>query len=145
MTAKKSLPAGRRGFTLIELLIVIAILGVLAAGVVTAINPLKRIQQANDAKVKNDIGQIATAEQAYFTTNQVYAASTLVLKNSEDLKIEPVPPTTSYTYTVTCRTVNSVVCAEVVAYGTLKAGLATNSLWCWDSGTGTASDKTACP
>jgi len=40
------------GFTLIELLIVIGILGILAAGVVVAINPLAKINSANLAKTK---------------------------------------------------------------------------------------------
>lgn len=55
----------KRGFTLIELLIVIAILGVLAAGVVTAINPLKRMQNARNAQRKMDLGQMANAVEAY--------------------------------------------------------------------------------
>jgi prepilin-type N-terminal cleavage/methylation domain-containing protein len=41
-----------RGFTLIELLIVIAILGILAGGVVVAIDPLAKINSANLAKVE---------------------------------------------------------------------------------------------
>ncbi len=55
----------RKGFTLIELLVVIAVLGVLAAGVFTAINPLKRIQQARNAQRKMDLGQIANALETY--------------------------------------------------------------------------------
>jgi len=55
----------KRGFTLIELLIVIAILGVLAAGVVTAINPAKRISEAKDAQVKMNLGQMKNAIEAY--------------------------------------------------------------------------------
>ena len=56
------------GFTLIELLIVIAILGILAAAVLVAINPQKRTRQARDAGRKNDIGSLATELQAYYTT-----------------------------------------------------------------------------
>ncbi len=55
----------KNGFTLIELLVVIAVLGVLAAGVFTAINPLKRLQQARDAQRKTDIGQMANAIETY--------------------------------------------------------------------------------
>src|SRR3989344_8205588 len=99
---KKAMPAGRQGFTLIELLIVIAILGVLAAGVVAAINPGKRIRQTNDAKIKNDIGQIATAQQGYATVNQVYTADTADLVTSGDLKVIPTAPTGSaYACTIT--------------------------------------------
>ena len=55
------------GFTLIELLIVIAILGILAAAVLVAINPQKRTRQARDAGRKNDIGSLATELQAYYS------------------------------------------------------------------------------
>ena len=47
-----------RGFTLIELLIVIAILGILAAAVLVAVNPKKRQDQAKDANIKADVGSI---------------------------------------------------------------------------------------
>jgi len=47
---KKMIKSARKkflgGFTLIELLIVIAILGILAAAVLVAINPAKRTRQA---------------------------------------------------------------------------------------------------
>jgi len=42
----------KRGFTLIELLIVIAVLGVLAGGVIVAINPTAKINAANMAKAE---------------------------------------------------------------------------------------------
>src|SRR3989344_5759609 len=57
-----------RGFTLIELLIVIAILGILAAAVLVAINPGKRTRQAQDAQRKNDIGALSTELQGYYTS-----------------------------------------------------------------------------
>jgi len=58
-----------KGFTLIELLIVIAIVGVLAAVVLVALNPVERLKQARDSGRKSDIGQIATALESYFTSN----------------------------------------------------------------------------
>ena len=54
-------------FTLIELLIVIAILGILAAAVLVAINPGKRTAQARDAQRKQDINAIANALIGYYT------------------------------------------------------------------------------
>jgi prepilin-type N-terminal cleavage/methylation domain-containing protein len=39
-----------RGFTLIELLIVIAIIGFLAAAILVAVDPVKRVQQSRNAK-----------------------------------------------------------------------------------------------
>ncbi len=61
-----------RGFTLIELLVVIAILGILAAAVLVAINPGKRMAQARDAQRKNDIAAIANALVGYYTLTGEY-------------------------------------------------------------------------
>lgn len=61
-----------KGFTLIELLIVIAILGILAAAVLVAINPGKRLAQARDAQRKSDISAIANALVGYYTINSYY-------------------------------------------------------------------------
>src|SRR3990167_10336739 len=55
-----------KGFTLIELLIVIAIVGILAAAILVAINPGKRMAQARDAQRKNDISAIANALIGYY-------------------------------------------------------------------------------
>src|SRR3990167_5876395 len=90
-----------RGFTLIELLIVIAILGILAAAVLVAVNPAKRQNQAKDANIKADIGSIATALQAYFTSPGAgtYPVNTATLVTNQDLKILPKHPAgTDYTY-----------------------------------------------
>jgi len=50
-------------------LVVITILGILAAVVMVAINPGERINEANDSGAKNDVGQVATALESYFTAN----------------------------------------------------------------------------
>src|SRR4030067_2886002 len=62
----------RFGFTLIEVLVVIAIVGILAAAVVIAINPLKRIAQAHDAQRKSNLGSIARALQVYYAEKLFY-------------------------------------------------------------------------
>lgn len=130
-----------RGFTLIELLIVIAVIGVLAAGVVAAINPLKRINQANDSKIKNDIGQIATALQAYYTTNQLYPSALSALATSGELKLVPTAPGgSSYTYSVTTCTTSS--CEASISFA-LRDPAVTGNLWCWRSAVGTASEVTS--
>lgn len=138
-----------KGFTLIELLVVIAVLGVLAAGVIVAINPLKRMQQANDAKIRNDVGQIATAMQAYFTTTQYYPATVATLVNSKDLKNEPLTPA-GLVYTVTrvadpACTVAPYTNCEVAVSAPLNDPLVTGNVWCWRSSLGTAVEAAACP
>lgn len=80
-----------KAFTLIELLIVIAVLGILAAAIITAINPVKRINQAKDSTVKSDMSQIVNALQAYFVGQNppVYPPALEDLLTSNDLKTIP--------------------------------------------------------
>lgn len=143
----------RKGFTLIELLIVIAILGVLAAAVIMGINPAKRIRQANDTKIKNDVGQLATALQSYTTLKEgLYPVADATwqtqLVSNGDLKTEFVGgggTCTSYTYlrSATCTTAS----CEAAVYCTLNdpttIGLNVYNTWCWTSGTGKACQSTA--
>lgn len=51
----------RDGFTFIELLIVIGIIGFLAAAILVAVDPVKRIQDARDARRYSDINAILNA------------------------------------------------------------------------------------
>ena len=131
---KKSI-ALKRGFTLIELLLVIAILGVLSAAVVIAINPKKRLDQANDTKAKNDFGQVATALSAYFTSNSTYPvgatwATLDALETSEDLKAVP-DGATGYTYSYSGNATNAAL------WVTLKSPKVSSlPVLCWRSATG---------
>lgn len=94
-----------KGFTLIELLIVIAILGVLAAGVLIAVDPVDRINSANDSRVQSDVGVIGRAAEAYAATNNgFYPGANAIgvggdLVSNGDLKSAPTAPS-GYTYTV---------------------------------------------
>jgi prepilin-type N-terminal cleavage/methylation domain-containing protein len=54
-----------KGFTLIELIIVIAVIALLAAATFVAINPAKRVGDAQDAQRWQDATAIADAYQAY--------------------------------------------------------------------------------
>lgn len=135
------------GFTLIELLIVIAILGILAAAVLISVNPNKRQNQARDAAIKNDIGQISTALQSYFTsgTAGTYPSSLSSLTTSSDLKIIPTPPAPNFgTYTYVpaaasgggaCDGVSTFCTYARVSYP-LYDSQTTGDVWCWQSSTG---------
>ena len=57
------------GFTLIELLVAIAVLGIVAGALFSAINPAKRIGQANDSKRKTDLAQIQKALEQFYQDN----------------------------------------------------------------------------
>ena|SRR5256885_14295713 len=61
-----------KGFTLIEVLVVIAIIGVLAAAVIAALNPITQIRKATDARRKSDLAQIQRGFELYYNDNQKY-------------------------------------------------------------------------
>ena len=138
-----------RGFTLIELLIVIAIMGILAAAVLVAINPLRRSQQARDASRKSDIGQYASALQAYYVipgnglypTNVSGAADTALtgLTASGSLKRLALDPKgNSYSYTSS----GNVTPNESAVFATMEAPTAATGWWCWRSSNGVATELT---
>ena len=73
----------KAGFTLIELLIVIAILGILAAAVMIAINPNKRLQEARDATRLADNSQLSTSISEYFVTHGAYPPDLAISTETE--------------------------------------------------------------
>jgi prepilin-type N-terminal cleavage/methylation domain-containing protein len=64
-----------KGFTLIELLIVIAIIGVLAASILVALNPAQRVASARNSRVRADLAALGT-EAAVFATDSGLAGCT---------------------------------------------------------------------
>jgi prepilin-type N-terminal cleavage/methylation domain-containing protein len=60
----------RKGFTLIELLIVVVIISILAAIAIPKFSSTK--EQAYVSKMKSDLRNMATAQEAYITDNLVY-------------------------------------------------------------------------
>lgn len=62
----------RKGFTLVELLIVIALLGVLAAAVLAAINPLEQANRARDTRMKSDASQMLASIDRYFVAQEKF-------------------------------------------------------------------------
>ncbi|GIK83529.1 MAG: hypothetical protein BroJett025_01510 [Patescibacteria group bacterium] len=57
--------SSQAGFTMIELLIVIAILGILAVAVLSAINPVEQINRGRDTGSRSDAEQLLSAIDRY--------------------------------------------------------------------------------
>jgi type II secretion system protein G len=122
----------RKGFTLIELLIVVVIIGILAAIAIPKFAATK--DKAKLAAVKSDLRNIETAEEAYFSDNQVYGS--LALLASADL-FNPstgntgsvTPSATGYTATLTNSTISSgfKTCTVTVGGGGTTDGVITCS------------------
>ena len=98
----------QKGFTLIELLIVIGIIGVLAAAVLVALNPLEQFARGRDTGRTNTIDQLGKAAQSYATSqNSVFppqgATWLTTLQTAAELKSVPANPTTPG-YTTGCYT-----------------------------------------
>ncbi len=60
--------AMKKGFTLIELLIVIAVIGILANAVLSAINPVEQIRKARDSRRKSNAAELLNAMERYYTS-----------------------------------------------------------------------------
>lgn len=67
-----------KGFTLIELIIVIAIIAILMAVVLVALNPAKRFADSRQATRKTDIQTIATAINKYVTDQALIGTNAAV-------------------------------------------------------------------
>jgi prepilin-type N-terminal cleavage/methylation domain-containing protein len=59
----------RKGFTLIELLVVLGILGVLAAVLLAAINPVEQLKKAQDSSMKEVATEFVSGNVSYYSTH----------------------------------------------------------------------------
>ena len=151
-----------KAFTLIELLIVIAILGILAAGILVAVDPVDKISAANDSKVQNDISGAGRASEAYVTThNGFYPAALDDLLTSGELKRVPAAPSGYNAYAVQTMVgtppangacVAGSTCTGIIVSGQLKSKKFTSvntPFWRYESTSGkscsVATAGTACP
>ena len=81
-------------------------LGILAAVVLTAIDPVDKVNSANDAKVNRDIASISSAAEAYAASNNGAFPTAAELVSSGEMRSVPQPPSgyncaANYGYTVT--------------------------------------------
>ncbi len=82
-----------KGFTLIELLIVILIIGIIIAAVLVGIDPVDKINSANDAKVQTDIETLASAfENNAIAFGAIYSSNPSFLLSTGELRSLPIPP-----------------------------------------------------
>lgn len=83
-----SLLKNRAGFTMIELLIVIAILGILAVAVLSAINPIEQINRGRDTGSRSDAEQLLTAIERFQAFQGYYPWMSGPSTLAADLQIE---------------------------------------------------------
>src|SRR5258708_17703790 len=69
---QRLIASSQKGFTLIELLVVLGILGILAAVLLAAINPIEQLNKAQDAGLKEAATQFVTANTAYYSTHNAF-------------------------------------------------------------------------
>jgi prepilin-type N-terminal cleavage/methylation domain-containing protein len=70
------------GFTLIELLIVVAIIGILAAALLIAINPIEQINKARDGGAVSKGKEFINACERYYASYADYPANCDVLEGT---------------------------------------------------------------
>lgn len=141
----------KKGFTLIELLIVIAIIGILAAAVMLGLNPVAKINSANDSTVKSNVQAVATALNVFAGTKGYFPGSgdTTALYAAGDLTAMPTTPTgVTYTWTSftsaggVCYTVSLNCSRAAVKSSKMFAPVTAGNVWCWKSVTGAAAEST---
>jgi prepilin-type N-terminal cleavage/methylation domain-containing protein len=67
----------KKGFTLIELLIVIAILGVLAVGLLATIDPFEQLKKGRDTSTRNMLEEFYNGALRYYAINNSFPWGTV--------------------------------------------------------------------
>ncbi len=75
----------QKGFTLIELLIVIALLGVLALGLLATIDPFEQLKKGNDTSMRNMISEFYNAAIRYYAMTNQFPWGTITIVPGEGL------------------------------------------------------------
>ena len=102
----------QKGFTLVELIIVIAILGILAAAVLAAIDPIDKINAGNDTKAQGDIRSIYDAGLRYYSINSTLPTQAQITGAGE-LRSWPTAPNTYAAYVYNVAATDVSVCTVV--------------------------------
>lgn len=82
-----------QGFTMIELLIVIAVLGILAVAVLSAINPIEQINRGRDTSSKSDAEQLLSAIDRYNAMKGLWPWQDIVTDNPTGVEFGTVTRT----------------------------------------------------
>src|SRR3989344_4467273 len=76
----------QKGFTLIEVLLVVALIGVLVAIVIVAINPSKNLKDTRDAQRRTDVNTILNAVYQYTIDNTGTLPASITTTSTEICK-----------------------------------------------------------
>ena len=72
VSLKIKMQKSKLGFTLIELLIVIAILGILALGLMAALDPLEQLKRARDTATRTAVEEFYNAALRYYSVKAAF-------------------------------------------------------------------------
>jgi prepilin-type N-terminal cleavage/methylation domain-containing protein len=124
----------RKGFTLIELLIVVVIIGILAAIAIPKFAATK--DKAKLASARTDVRNLETAQEAYFSDWNVYAADFSALQGGTNSTLSAgntgtvIGVTNGYTITVENTTISTGFTNCTVQVGAGAATLVDGVITC---------------
>ncbi len=134
-----------QGFTLIELLIVIAVLGILAVAILSAINPIEQINRSRDTGSRSDAEQLLGAVDRFYATAGYYPWKTspvlpTVLDTTDwgivNIVAQGANPPWTDGVTAVLTKLSEAGTGELKASFTSRIGQATyNTLWKYNRGT----------